>query len=369
VRERCAQNRSAAAQGNSIAEATRADDPARERETPPMAHLIDRRSILAGAAVASAAVGPGARAAPPPVTILNVSYDPTRELYKAYNALFAADWKRRTGQDVSVQQSHGGSGKQALSVLNGLQADVVTLGISADIDVLARKGHLLAADWQKRLPNNSTPYTSTVVFLVRKGNPKRIKDWGDLVQPGVQVITPNPKTSSGGRWNYMAAYAWAARRGGDGAARAYLAKLYANAPVLDSGARGSTITFAQRGLGDVLLAWENEAWLALNQMGPGKFEIVNPSLSILAEPPVTWVDRVVGKRGTQALAIAYLKGLYAPEAQAIIARNFYRPRDPGAAAKFAKIPMADIADFGGWTKVEATQFADGAAFDQIYRRR
>ncbi len=327
---------------------------------------------MAGAVTAvGVAAGSNANAAPPPVTILNVSYDPTRELYKAYNAVFAADWKRKTGQDVTIEQSHGGSGKQALSVINGLQADVVTLGISADIDAISQKAKLIAPGWQSRLPQNSTPYTSTIVFLVRKGNPKHIRDWGDLIQPGVQIITPNPKTSSGARWNYVAAYAWAARHGGDAAARAYLAKLYAQVPVLDTGARGSTITFTERGIGDVLLAWENEAYLAINELGPGKFDIVNPSLSILAEPPVSWVDGVVSKRGTGAVSEAYLRGLYSQRGQEIVAENYYRPRNPAVLAKYAskfpKIPLVNIVDYGGWPKVEAVNFADGGVFDQIYK--
>jgi sulfate transport system substrate-binding protein len=332
---------------------------------------LSRRNLLAGGVLAGLSLSGVARAAPAPVTILNVSYDPTRELYKAYNAVFAADWKRKSGQDVTINQSHGGSSKQALSVINGLAADVVTLGISADIDALAEKAKLIAPNWQSRLPENSTPYTSTIVFLVRKGNPKGIKDWGDLLHPGVQVITPNPKTSSGGRWNYMAAYAWAARHGGDAAATAYLQKLYAQVPVLDTGARGSTITFAERGLGDVLLAWENEAFLAQNEMGPGKFDIVIPSLSILAEPPVAWVDKIVAQRGTLAVSEAYLRGLYTTRGQEIIAKNYYRPRDANILAKygaqFPKVAMANIKDFGGWTKVTAAQFADGGVFDRIYK--
>ena len=336
-----------------------------------MKFLMDRRSLIAGgAAVGTLALGSAAKAAEP-VTLLNVSYDPTRELYKAYNPVFAADWKRKTGQGVTINQSHGGSGKQALSVINGLQADVVTLGISADIDAISKKTRLIPPNWQSRLPENSTPYTSTIVFLVRKGNPKHIRDWGDLIQPGVQIITPNPKTSSGARWNYMAAYAWAARHGGDSAARAYLAKLFSQVPVLDTGARGSTITFAERGLGDVLLAWENEAYLAQNEMGAGKFDIINPSLSILAEPPVSWVDGVVGKRGTAAVSEAYLRGLYSKRGQEIIAENYYRPRNPVVLAKygskFPKIPLVNIVDYGGWPKVEAAQFADGGVFDQIYK--
>ena len=335
-------------------------------------HDISRRVVLGGATLlGGVAMATRLGAAHGPVSLLNVSYDPTRELYKAYNLVFAADWKRKTGQDVTINQSHGGSAKQALSVINGLQADVVTLGISADIDAISAKAKLLAPDWQSRLPQNSTPYTSTIVFLVRKGNPKHLRDWPDLIRPGVQVITPNPKTSSGARWNYMAAYAWAAKHGGDHAAVDYLQKLFANVPVLDTGARGSTITFAQRGLGDVLLAWENEAYLAQNEMGAGQFDIVIPSLSILAEPPVAWVDKVVAQRGTRAVAEAYLRGLYSQRGQEIIAANYYRPRDAAVLAKggerFPKVAMVNIADYGGWPKVEAAQFADGGVFDRIYR--
>jgi sulfate transport system substrate-binding protein len=327
----------------------------------------------AGAMAASLAAGSGARARNKgSVTLLNVSYDPTRELYKAYDALFAADWKKKTGQDVTVQQSHGGSGKQAASVIAGLEADVVTLALAADIDAIANKARLLPTTWQSRLPDNSTPYTSTIVFLVRKGNPKKIKDWGDLVKSDVQVITPNPKTSGGARWNYLAAYAYALKRpgGNEGAARAYLKALFSHVPVLDSGARGATTSFAQRGLGDVLLAWENEAWLALDEMGRDKLEIVVPSSSILAEPPVALVDKVVDKRKTRAVADAYLRGLYTDAAQDLIAKNFYRPRNAAAAAKYAgqfpKIPLITIAQLGGWTKVQATHFADGGVFDEIY---
>ena len=329
-------------------------------------HLLVGGVVLGGLAPAMAS-----RAMPAPVTLLNVSYDPTRELYKVYNAVFAADWKRKTGQDVTINQSHGGSGKQALSVINGLQADVVTLGISADIDAISRKAGLIAPNWQSRLPQNSTPYTSTIVFLVRKGNPKHIRDWSDLIRPGFQVITPNPKTSSGARWNYMAAYAWAAKHGGDRAAVDYLTRLYANVPVLDTGARGSTITFAQRGLGDVLIAWENEAYLAQDEMGHGQFDIVYPSLSILAEPPVSWVDKVVAQRGTRQVAEAYLRGLYSKRGQEIVAQNFYRPRDSAvlaqAGSRFPKLAMVNIVDYGGWPKLEATQFADGGVFDHIYK--
>jgi sulfate/thiosulfate transport system substrate-binding protein len=336
-----------------------------------MTYPLSRRAVLSGGVLAGLSLSGLARAAAGPATLLNVSYDPTRELYKSYNGVFAADWKRKTGQDVSIRQSHDGSGKQALSVINGLQADVVTLGISADIDAIAQKAKLLTPNWQSRLPENSTPYTSTIVFLVRKGNPKNIHDWSDLTRPGVQIITPNPKTSSGGRWNYMAAYAWASKRGGDKAAVDYLTKLYAQAPVLDTGARGSTITFAQRGLGDVLLAWENEAFLAQNEMGAGKFDIVIPSLSILAEPPVAWVDKVVAQHGTLSVAEAYLRGLYSERGQEIIAQNFYRPRNAAILARygsrFPKVAMANIKDFGGWPKVSAAQFADGGVFDRIYK--
>jgi sulfate transport system substrate-binding protein len=333
---------------------------------------IERRALLTGGLLAGLALAAPGRAQPAPITILNVSYDPTRELYKAYNTAFAADWKRRTGQDVTINQSHGGSGKQALSVINGLQADVVTLGISSDIDAIAQKAGLIAPDWQTRLPKNSTPYTSTIVFLVRAGNPKGIHDWGDLLRPGVQVITPNPKTSSGARWNYMAAYGWAARRGGDAAAVDYLTKLYTQVPVLDTGSRGSTITFTERGLGDVLLAWENEAFLAQNE-SPGKYDIVVPSLSILAEPPVAWVDKIDAARGTGQVSQAYLHGLYSEPGQKIIAENYYRPRSlkmlAAYGSRYPKVAMTNIKDFGGWPKVEAAQFADGGVFDRIYKPR
>ncbi len=305
------------------------------------------------------------------VTLLNVSYDPTRELYSDYNAAFAKYWKEKTGQDVRIDQSHGGSGKQARSVIDGLAADVVTLALAADIDAIALKGKLLPLNWQTLLPDNSSPYTSTIVLLVRKGNPKGIKDWGDLVRPGVAVITPNPKTSGGARWNYLAAWAWAlAQPGGDEAsARAFVTQLYRNVPVLDTGARGSTTTFVQRGLGDVLIAWENEARLALRELGPDKFEIVFPSVSVLAEPPVAVVDKVALQRGTRELAAAYLNYLYSKEAQEIIARNFYRPRDAQVAAahaaQFPQLKLATIADFGGWQKVQEAHFNDGAIFDQI----
>ncbi len=332
-----------------------------------------RELMAAGFGLAAAAAAPALAQGKPPVTILNVSYDPTRELYKAYNALFAPDWKRRTGQSVTIEQSHGGSGKQALSVINGLQADVVTLGLAGDIDEIAAKAQLLPTTWQTRLPDNSTPYTSTIVFLVRKGNPKGIRGWADLARPGVQIITPNPKTSGGARWSYLAVYGWALRQPGgtDAKARDFLAKVYGQVPVLDSGARGSTTTFAQRGLGDVLLSWENEAWLALDELGRDKVEIVTPPSSILAEPPVAVVDKVVDRRGTRAVSEAYLKGLYSDAGQEVIARNFYRPRNRAVYAKYAaqfpNIPLFTIRDLGGWTKVQQTHFADGGVFDQIYR--
>lgn len=314
-----------------------------------------------------------AGAASPPTTILNVSYDPTRELYDDYNAVFARYWKAKTGQTLTVQQSNGGSGKQARAVIDGLQADVVTLALAYDIDAIADKAKLLAPNWQTRLPDNSTPYTSTIVFLVRQGNPKRIRDWNDLVRPGVSVITPNPKTSGGARWNFLAAWAYAlAQRGGtDASAKAFVAKLYQNVPVLDSGARGSTTTFVERGVGDVLIAWENDALLAVNKLGRGNFEIVRPSLSILAEPPVAVVDAVVAKRGTRPIAEAYLRYLYSPAGQEIIARHYFRPRLPSVArhyaAEFPSMRMVTIDRFGGWKRAQETFFADGAVFDQIYQ--
>jgi len=306
-------------------------------------------------------------------TLLNVSYDPTRELYKDFNAAFAADWKKQTGETVTINQSHGGSGKQSRGVIDGLEADVVTLALAYDIDALNQHGGLVPADWQKRLPDNSAPYTSTIVFLVRKGNPKAIKDWDDLVKPGIAVITPNPKTSGGARWNYLAAWGYAAKKyGGDAAAKDFVSKLFKNVPVLDSGARGATTTFVERGQGDVLLAWENEALLALGE-GGGKdqFEIVLPSVSILAEPPVSVVDKVVDKRGTRKVAEAYLRYLYSPQGQEIAAKDGYRPRDQAVAAKYAskfpKLPLFTVDDtFGGWQKAQTTHFADGGTFDQIY---
>jgi sulfate transport system substrate-binding protein len=307
-------------------------------------------------------------------TLLNVSYDPTRELYTAVNSAFAADYKAKTGDTVTINQSHGGSGKQARSVIDGLEADVMTLALAYDIDEIATRAKLLPANWQSRLAHNSSPYTSTIVFLVRKGNPWKIKDWGDLAMPGVQVITPNPKTSGGARWNYLAAWAWALRQpgGNDATAKAFLTKLFKNVPILDTGARGSTTTFTQRGIGDVLLAWENEAYLSVKELGADKFDIVYPSVSILAEPPVALVDRNVDKHGTRAVADAYLKFLYTKLAQELIAQNFYRPTDTEIAAKYAgkypKIPLVTIDQvFGGWQKAQAAHFVDGGLFDQIYQ--
>lgn len=304
-------------------------------------------------------------------TILNVSYDPTRELYQDFDKVFAADWKKKNNEEVSIKQSHGGSGKQARAVLDGLDADVVTLALAYDIDILAEKG-LVAKDWQKKFKDNSSPYTSTIVFLVRKGNPKGIKDWNDLVKPGVEVITPNPKTSGGARWNYLAAWAYALKQpgGNDVKAKEFVKKLFANVKVLDSGARGSTTTFTERGIGDVLLAWENEAFLAVKELGPEKFEIVTPSISILAEPPVAVVDKVVDKKGTRKVATAYLEKLYSPEGQEIAAKNYYRPRDPKVAAKyanqFAKVKLITIDQvFGGWQKAQKPHFNDGGTFDEI----
>ena len=327
-----------------------------------------RRFALA--ALASALVsGPVAAA----TQLLNVSYDPTRELYQAYNAAFIKHWKAQGGEDLTVQQSHGGSGKQARAVIDGLKADVVTLALAGDIDELHKLGKLLPADWQARLPDNSTPYTSTIVFLVRKGNPKGIKDWDDLIKPGVAVITPNPKTSGGARWNYLAAWGYAQKKFGSAdKAKKFVADLYQNVPVLDTGARGSTVTFVERGVGDVLLAWENEAFLALREFGPDKFEIVAPPQSILAEPPVAVVDKVVDQKGTRAVAEAYLKYWYTKEGQEIAARNSYRPRDPEIAKEyeksFAKVELFTIDDvFGGWTKAQKEHFAEGGIFDQIYK--
>src|SRR3954463_7488720 len=309
------------------------------------------------------------------VTLLNVSYDPTRELYQAYNAAFAKYWQQQSGQKVAVKQSHGGSSKQARAVIDGLDADVVTLALAYDIDEIAARAKLLPVDWQKRLPNNSSPYTSTIVFLVRKGNPKQIKDWDDLIKPGVSVITPNPKTSGGARWNYLAAWAYAKhKQGSDDAGKAFVSALYKNVPVLDSGARGSTTTFVQREIGDVAISWENEAFLVLKEFGADKYEIVVPSISILAEPPVSIVDKVVKKKGTEAVAKAYLEYLYSDEGQDIAGRNYYRPRNQAIAAKYANVfPKLELvtidAEFGGWTKAQKTHFADGGVFDQIYANK
>jgi sulfate transport system substrate-binding protein len=328
--------------------------------------------VLAAAGSSLLTLPLSARAAAPS-SLLNASYDPTREFYRGFDALFADDWKRRTGQAVRVNQSHDGSGKQARAVVDGLEADVVTLALAYDIDAIAARG-LIDRNWQSRLPSNSSPYTSTIVFLVRGGNPKRIHDWLDLVRPDVKVVTPNPKTSGGARWAYLAALGWATRRNGGDETRAlgFVKGIYANAPVLDTGSRGATTTFAQRGLGDVLLGWENEAMLAMDEAGPGKFEIVRPSMSILAEPPVAVVDKVVDKRGTRKLAEAYLRLLYAPAAQELAARSHFRPRNAAVAARYAaKFPpmkMLQIADFGGWQKAHARNFADGAAFDRFFRR-
>jgi sulfate transport system substrate-binding protein len=308
------------------------------------------------------------------ITLLNVSYDPTRELYTEINKAFGADWKAKTGDNVTVNQSHGGSGKQARAVIDGLDADVVTLALAYDIDAIAEKAKLISTDWQTRLPNNSTPYTSTIVFVVRKGNPKGIKDWSDVVKPGIGVITANPKTSGGARWAYLAAYGYALKKNGgdDAKARTFITALYKNVPVLDSGARGSTTTFAQNGQGDVLLAWENEAYLTLKEFGADKFEIVSPSLSILAEPPVAVVDRVVDKHKTRKVAEAYLNFLYSAPAQEIAAKNYYRPRSPEVAAKFAekfsKIELFTIDEvFGGWARAQKTHFDEGGVFDAIYQ--
>jgi sulfate/thiosulfate transport system substrate-binding protein len=309
-----------------------------------------------------------------PVTLLNVSYDPTRELYTDFNSAFTKYWKTKTGQELIIRQSHGGSGKQARSVIDGLQADVVTLALAYDIDAIADKAKLLPAAWQKRLPENSSPYTSILVFLVRKGNPKKVKDWDDLVKEGISVITPNPKTSGGARWNYLAAWGYALKKNGNDEAKAkeFITRLYKNVPVLDSGARGSTTTFVERGIGDVLINWENEILQVLKERGQDKFELVAPSISILAEPPVSLVDKAVDKRGTRAVAQAYLEYLYSEEGQEIAARNFYRPRNAQVAARhasqFVKVNLFTIDDvFGGWQKAQKTHFADGGVFDQIYQ--
>ena len=328
-----------------------------------------RALILAAALAMLAAVPAGAQTK---VTLLNASYDPTRELYQDINAAFAKSWQSKTGQTVTINQSHGGSGKQARAVIDGLEADVVTLALAYDIDAISRIGKLIPADWQKRLPNNSTPYTSTIVLLVRKRNPKHVRDWDDLVRPGISVVTPNPKTSGGARWNYLAAWGYAKKKWGtDEKAQDFVARLYRNVPVLDSGARGATTTFVQRGIGDVLIAWENEALLATEKLGKDQFEIVAPSVSILAEPPVSVVDKVVDRRGTRKVAQAYLEFLYSAEGQEIGARHYYRPRQAEVLAKhaaaFPKVPTFTIDEvFGGWTRAQHTHFDDGGVFDKIY---
>ncbi|HWI85820.1 MAG TPA: sulfate ABC transporter substrate-binding protein [Sphingomonas sp.] len=333
---------------------------------------MHRRGFILAVATLANGLAPIAANAAAPVELLNVSYDPTRELYRDIDAAFAARWKAKTGQVVTIKQSHGGSGAQARAVIDGLQADVVTLALAADIDAIAERAKALPANWQTRLPQNSTPYYSTIVFLVRKGNPKGIHDWGDLIKPGVKVITPNPKTSGGARWNYLAAWGYAQRSTGTVAgARDYLTKLFRNVPVLDSGARGATTTFVQRGQGDVLIAWENEAFLATNSLGRGQFEIVVPSISILAEPPVAVVDKVVDRKKTRTVAEEYLKFLYTPEGQQIIGKNFYRPRDPAVAAqfksRFANVQLLTIdRNFGGWKRAQAAHFNDGGVFDQVF---
>ncbi len=308
------------------------------------------------------------------ITLLNVSYDPTREMYREFNAAFARHWEAKTGDKVIVRQSHGGSGKQARSVIEGLDADVVTLALAYDIDMLSQRGNLIPQDWQKRLPNNSAPYTSTIVLVVRKGNPKQIKDWDDLVKPGISVITPNPKTSGGARWNYLAAWGYALKKAGgdESKARDFVTRLCRNVPGWETGARGATMAFAQRGIGDVLIAWENEALLTLKESAKGEFELVVPSLSILAEPPVTWVDKVVNRHGTQAVAQAYLEYLYSPEGQEIAAKHYYRPRLKAVAqeyaATFPKLTLFTVDElFGGWLKAQRTHFNDGGVFDQIQK--
>jgi len=340
--------------------------------------MSNRRTFLialaSAAGVASATAAARAQG-PPEVVLTNVSYDPTRELYRALNDAFAKEWQASTGQKVTIRTSHGGSGKQARSVIDGLEADVVTLALAGDIDAIARESRRLPANWQSRLPNNASPYTSTIVFVVRKGNPKAIRDWPDLARDGVSVVTPNPKTSGGARWNYLAAWAYELDRSTNdqAAARKFVEAIYRNVPVLDSGARGSTTTFAQRAVGDVLVAWENEAFLALQEFGADKFEIVVPAVSILAEPPVSLVDAVVDKRGTRKVAEAYLDFLYTPAAQKIIAKNFYRPSKPDSAdpadlARFPGIRLVTVDQaFGGWAKAQAEHFAEGGTFDQIYK--
>jgi sulfate/thiosulfate transport system substrate-binding protein len=335
---------------------------------------VFRRTFIRSLAAIALGLSFGPSPAHAQTTLLNVSYDPTRELYQDFDGAFARYWKGKTGQTVSIRGSHGGSGKQSRAIIDGLEADVATLALGYDIDALYEHGGLVPRDWQKRLPYNSSPYTSTIVFLVRKGNPKGIKEWGDLLKPGVSIITPNPKTSGGARWNYLAAWGYALQRwhGNQNNARDFVSQIYKRVPVLDSGARGSTTTFVQRGIGDVLLAWENEAFLAVKELGADKLQLVAPSTSILAEPPVTVVDKVVDKRGTRAVAAAYLKYLYSPEGQSIIGKHYYRPRSAAAVAKygsqFPKIKLFTIDKmFGGWQKAEKTHFADGGVFDQIYQ--
>jgi sulfate transport system substrate-binding protein len=335
-----------------------------------------RRALIALLATSALSV-PIAGAWAKDIALLNVSYDPTRELYVDFNKAFADHWQKKTGDTVTVRQSHGGSGKQARSVIDGLDADVVTLALAYDIDELATRAKLLPADWQKKLPSNASPYTSTIVFLVRKGNPKGVKDWDDLVKPGMSVVTPNPKTSGGARWNYLAAWGYALKKNGGDQAKAerFVAELFKNVPVLDSGARGSLTTFAERGVGDVFISWENEAFLAVKELGPNKFDIVVPSISILAEPPVAVVDKNVDRKGTRAVAQAYLEYLYTPEGQEIAAQNYYRPRDPKVAAQHAKtfnlnVKLFSIDEvFGGWAKAQGTHFADGGVFDRIFTRK
>ena len=333
--------------------------------------MLKSATKIVGLALAATLAASAARAE---TTLLNVSYDPTRELYQQYNAAFAAHWKKETGEDLKIEASHGGSGKQARAVIDGLEADVVTLALAYDIDQIAAKGGLIAPNWQKRLPNNSSPYTSTIVFLVRKGNPKGIHDWADLVKDDVQVITPNPKTSGGARWNYLAAWGYALKQpgGNDATAQEFVSQVYKHVPVLDTGARGSTTTFVQRGIGDVLIAWENEALLAIKELGADKVELVVPSLTILAEPPVAVVDKVVDEHGTRKQAEAYLQYLYSPEGQEIAAKNFYRPTDPKVAAEhakdFPKVATFTITDlFGSWKDAQEKHFNDGGVFDQIYK--
>jgi sulfate transport system substrate-binding protein len=336
---------------------------------------LSLRNTLFGVAIALIAAAAPAPAHAADKTLLNVSYDPTREFYAEVNERFIAEWKKQTGETLQIRASHGGSGKQARSVIDGLEADVVTLAVAVDIDAIAQNARLLPANWQSRLPHNSAPYTSTIVLLVRKGNPKKIRDWGDLARPGVSVITPNPKTSGGARWNYLAAWAWASREYRDGEKVVdYMTKLFRNVPVLDTGARGSTTTFVERGIGDVLIAWENEALLTLAQPeSRGKFEIVIPSISIKAEPPVAWVDKNVAKNGSRKQAEAYLRFLYTPEGQRLAAKHFYRPAEPDkvpaeALARFPKLPLVTIdSAFGGWKKAQAEHFGDGALFDRIYK--